>query len=146
METKQKVRITVETTINVPIYSVWEMFTAPEHITKWNNASEDWHTTSAKNDIRKGGKFLFRMEAKDKSAGFNFEGVYDEVKINQLIEYTLSDGRKVRILFVDNGDETKIVETFEAEEENPIDMQREGWQAIINNFKRYAEKIAHMAF
>jgi uncharacterized protein YndB with AHSA1/START domain len=145
METKQKIRISVETNINVPIYRVWEMWTAPEHITKWNNASADWHTTFAENDIRKGGKFLYRMEAKDKSAGFDFDGVYDEVKINQLIEYTISDGRKVKIVFTENGDETKIVETFEAEEENSIDLQREGWQAIMNNFKRYAEKVAHMA-
>lgn len=145
METKQKVRITVETNVNVPIYSVWEMFTAPEHIKKWNNATEDWHTTHAENDLRKGGKFLFRMEAKDKSQGFDFDGVYDEVKINQLIEYTISDGRKVRIVFTDLGDETKIVETFETEEENSIDMQREGWQSIMNNFKRYAEKLAHQA-
>lgn len=145
MDTKQKVRITVETNVNVPIYSVWEMFTAPEHITKWNNASDDWHTTHAENDVRKGGKFLFRMEAKDKSEGFDFDGVYDEVKINQLIEYTISDGRKVRIVFTDLGDETKIVETFEAEDENSIDMQREGWQSIMNNFKRYAEKLAHQA-
>lgn len=145
METKQKVRITVETNVNVPIYSVWEMFTAPEHITKWNNASDDWHTTHAVNDVRKGGKFLFRMEAKDKSGGFDFDGVYDEVKINQLIEYTISDGRKVRIVFTDLGDETKIVETFETEDENSIEMQREGWQSIMNNFKRYAEKLAHQA-
>ncbi|HET6559421.1 MAG TPA: SRPBCC domain-containing protein [Prolixibacteraceae bacterium] len=145
METKQKVRITVETNVNVPIYSVWEMFTAPEHITKWNNASDDWHTTHVENDVKKGGKFLYRMEAKDKSVGFDFEGVYDEVKINQLIEYTISDGRKVRIVFTDHGDETKIVETFETEEENSIDLQREGWQSIMNNFKRYAEKLAHQA-
>lgn len=145
MDTKQKVRITVETIVNVPIYSVWEMFTAPEHITKWNNASDNWHTTRAENDVRKGGKFLFRMEAIDKSEGFDFDGVYDEVKINQLIEYTISDGRKVRIVFTDLGDETKIVETFEAEDENSIDLQREGWQSIMDNFKRYAEKLAHQA-
>ena len=145
METKQKIRISVETNVNVPIYRVWEMWTSPEHIMKWNNASADWHTTLAENDLRKGGKFLYRMEAKDKSAGFDFDGVYDEVKINQLIEYTISDGRKVKIVFTENGDETKIVETFETEEENSIDLQREGWQAIMNNFKRYAEKIAHMA-
>lgn len=145
METKQKVRITVETNVNVPIYSVWEMFTAPEHITQWNNASDDWQTTHAENDLRKGGKFNYRMEAKDKSQGFDFDGVYDEVKINQLIEYTISDGRKVRIVFTDLGDETKIVETFETEDENSIDLQREGWQSIMDNFKRYAEKLAHQS-
>lgn len=140
METKQRTRISVETVINAPIYVVWEMWTNPEHIIKWNNASSDWHTPQAKNDLRKGGKFLSRMEARDGSAGFDFEGVYDEVKTNQLIEYTMSDGRKVRIVFTDLGDETKIQETFEAEEEHSIDMQREGWQSIMNNFKRYVEK------
>ena len=143
METKQKVRITVETNVNVPIYTVWEMFTSPGHITKWNNASNDWHTPHAENDLRKGGKFIYRMEAKDKSSGFDFSGVYNDIKINQLIEYTIEDGRKVRIIFTDLGDETKIVETFEAEDENSIDLQREGWQSIMDNFKRYAERIAH---
>lgn len=140
METKLRTRISVETVINAPIYSVWEMWTSPEHIMKWNNASNDWHTPHAENDLRKGGKFLSRMEAKDGSAGFDFEGVYDEVKINQLIEYTMEDGRKVRIVFTDLGDETKVQETFEAEDEHSIDMQREGWQSIMNNFKRYVEK------
>lgn len=140
METKLRTRISVETIINAPIYSVWEMWTSPEHIMKWNNASDDWHTPMAKNDLRKGGKFLSRMEAKDGSAGFDFEGVYDDVKINQLIEYTMGDGRKVRIVFTDHGDETKIQETFEAEDEHSIDMQREGWQSIMNNFKHYVEK------
>lgn len=140
METKLRTRISVETVINAPIYSVWEMWTSPEHIMKWNNASDDWHTPHAENDLRKGGKFLSRMESKDRSAGFDFRGVYDEVKINQLIEYTMEDGRKVRILFTDLGDETKIQETFEAEDEHSIEMQREGWQSIMNNFKRYVEK------
>lgn len=140
METKLRTRISVETIINAPIYSVWEMWTNPEHIKKWNNASDDWHTPYAENDLRKGGKFLARMESKDGSEGFNFEGHYDEVKINQLIEYTMGDGRKVKIVFTDLGDETKIQETFEAEEEHSIDLQREGWQSIMNNFKRYVEK------
>lgn len=140
METKLRTRISVETIINAPIYSVWEMWTNPEHIMKWNNASDDWHTPHAENDLRKGGKFLSRMEAKDRSAGFDFGGVYDEVKTNQLIEYTIGDGRKVRIVFTDLGDETRIQETFEAEDEHPIDMQREGWQSIIHNFKGYVQK------
>lgn len=140
METKQKTRISVGINVDVPIYKAWELWTTPEHITKWNNASNDWHTTYAVNDLRKGGKFLCRMEAKDKSAGFDFEGVYDDVKINQLIEYTMPDGRKVKVVFTDHGDETRIAETFETEEENPIDLQRDGWQSILDNFKRYAEK------
>lgn len=140
METKLRTRISVETIVNAPIYIVWEMWTNPEHIIKWNSASDDWHTPHAENDLRKGGKFLSRMEAKDGSTGFDFRGIYDEVKTNQLIEYTMEDGRKVRIVFTDLGDETKIQETFEAEDEHSIDMQREGWQSIMDHFKRYAEK------
>ena len=140
METKQRTIISVDTTVKAPIYQVWEMWTTPEHIIKWNNASADWHTTFAKNDLRKGGRFLFRMEAKDRSSGFDFDGVYDEVKINQVIEYTLSDARKVRILFTDNDDKIKIVESFETEESNTIEIQRDGWQNILNNFKTYAER------
>lgn len=127
METKQRTIISVETTIQAPIYKVWDMWTAPEHITKWNSASKDWHTTFAENDLRKGGRFLFRMEAKDRSTGFDFDGIYNEVKTNQRIEFTLSDARKVRVAFTDNDDKTKIVESFEAEESNSIEVQRDGW-------------------
>ena len=140
METKQRTIISVETTVKSPIYEVWEMWTTPEHITKWNNASEDWQTTFAQNDPRKGGRFLFRMEAKDRSNGFDFDGVYDEVKTNQLIEYTLSDARKVRIIFTDKDDETKIVQSFEVEDTNSVEIQRDGFQNILDNFKKYAER------
>ena len=140
METKQRTIISVEANIKAPIYRVWEMWTTAEHITKWNTASDDWQTTFAENDLRKGGHFLFRMEAKDRSSGFDFDGVYDDVKINQLIEYTLSDARKVRILFMDNDDRTKIIQSFEAEESNTIEEQRDGWQNILNNFKKYVER------
>jgi len=141
METKQRTIISVETTVNAPIHEVWEMWTTPEHITHWNNASTDWQTTFAQNELRKGGKFLYRMEAKDRSNGFDFEGIYDEIKINQLIEYTLLDARKVRIVFTDREDQIKIVESFEAEDTNAIEMQRDGWQNILDNFKRYVERI-----
>ena len=140
METKQRTIISVETTVNAPIYQVWEMWTTPEHIIKWNYASDDWQTTFAQNDLRKGGKFFSRMEAKDRSAGFDFDGIYDEVKTNQLIEYTLSDGRKVRVVFTDKDNETKIVESFDAEDTNSVEMQRDGWQAILDNFKKYVER------
>jgi uncharacterized protein YndB with AHSA1/START domain len=139
METKEKTKIEIQTTINAPVEKVWKHWTSPESIKKWNNASEDWHTTRAENDLRKGGKFSSRMEAKDGSFGFDFGGEYDEVKTNELIEYTLGDDRKVKITFTSNGNETKVVETFEAENENPIEMQRFGWQAILNNFKKYVE-------
>lgn len=131
--------ITIETTVNKPITTVWELWTQPQHITQWNNASPDWHTPLAENDLRVGGLFNFRMEAKDGSFGFNFCGKYTAVEPNKHIAYTIEDNRKVDIKFTGVGDTTEIVETFEAENENPVDMQRGGWQAILDNFKAYAE-------
>ena len=139
METQEKTVITIENTVNKPVEKVWEYWSQPEHIKQWNNASDDWHTTRAENDLRPGGSFLSRMEAKDGSFGFDFGGVYDAVKTNELIEYTIGDGRKVTIQFAANGNETKVTETFEAESTNPIEMQRGGWQAILDNFKKYVE-------
>lgn len=141
METKINTKITVETTVKSPIEKTWMLWTSPEHITKWNNASDDWHTPRAENDLRVGGKFLLRMEAKDGSFGFDFEGVYDQVKTNELISYTMSDGRKTTITFSTLGNETKVTETFDAENQNSIEMQRAGWQAILDNFKKYVESI-----
>jgi uncharacterized protein YndB with AHSA1/START domain len=137
--TKQKT-ITIQAVINKPAESVWKLYTEAGHIRKWNNASEDWHTPKAGNDLRVGGKFLSRMEAKDGSAGFNFEGIYNEVKINELIKYTMSDGRKVEVVFADTEEKTKVSVRFDTELENPIKMQKAGWQAILNNFKKYAEE------
>jgi uncharacterized protein YndB with AHSA1/START domain len=131
--------ITVENTVNAPVEKVWQFWTLPEHITQWNQASGDWHSPSAENDLRAGGKFLARMEAKDGSFGFDFWGIYDEVKTNELIAYTLGDSRKVKVDFLPAGNETKIVTTFEAENTNPVEMQRGGWQAILDNFKKYTE-------
>lgn len=139
MESKNN--ITIETIVKAPVEKVWESWTNPNHIMQWNNASEDWHTTKAENDLRAGGKFLSRMEAKDGSFGFDFEGAYDEVIPNQLIEYTTGDGRKVKISFSGNANETKLVETFEIEKSNPIEQQRSGWQSILDNFKKYTESI-----
>lgn len=129
----------VETTINAPVDKVWEYWTKPEHITRWNNASDDWHTPRAENDLRTGGSFTSRMEAKDGSMGFDFGGVYDEVISNEYIAYTLGDGRKVKINFSVQGKQTKVTESFEAESTNPAEMQQGGWQAILNNFKQYTE-------
>lgn len=139
MATTEKTAITIETTVKAPVEKVWKFWVSPEHITKWNSASDDWHTPKAENDLRTGGKFSSRMEAKDGSFGFDFGGVYDEVKIHEVIAYTMGDGRKVKIIFTANGNETKLTETFEAESENPIEMQRGGWQAILDNFKKYTE-------
>jgi uncharacterized protein YndB with AHSA1/START domain len=135
METSKK--IVVETTVQAPVEKVWEYWTEPTHITKWNTASEEWHTPYAENDLKVGGKFLSRMEAKDGSFGFDFGGVYDDVRLNEVIAYSLEDGRKVTINFIRQGDETKVIETFDAENSNPIEMQEAGWQAILDNFKKY---------
>ncbi|HEY4156052.1 MAG TPA: SRPBCC family protein [Puia sp.] len=140
MESPNKTTITVEATINAPAEKVWQLFTLPAHITQWNSPSGEWHTPRAENDLRPGGKFLFRMEAKDGSAGFDFAGIYDEVNTNRQIAYTIGDGRKVKITFAGDGNKTKVVETFEAETVHSIEMQRGGWQAILDNFKRHAEE------
>lgn len=131
--------ITVEGTVAAPVEKVWNFWTLPEHITQWNNASDDWHTTRAENDLRPGGTFLSRMEAKDGSFGFDFGGVYDDVKTNELIAYTIGDGRKVITTFSKDGKETKVVTNFDAENENSIEMQKGGWQAIMDSFKKYTE-------
>jgi uncharacterized protein YndB with AHSA1/START domain len=139
METTSKTTITLERTINAPVEKTWKFWTGVEHITKWNSASEDWHTPRATNDLRTGGKFTSRMEAKDGSFGFDFGGTYTEVKTNQLIAYTMDDGRKATITFSGNNNTTKVVETFEAESVNSIEQQKTGWQSILDNFKKYTE-------
>ncbi|MES2727798.1 MAG: SRPBCC family protein [Bacteroidota bacterium] len=136
---EQPILITIEAQVDAPVEKVWEFWTSPKHIMQWNNASDDWHTTKAENDVRIGGSFSSRMEAKDGSFGFDFGGVYDEVKPNEVLAYTLGDGRKVKILFSQQGQQTKIIETFGAEEQNTIALQEFGWQSILNNFKKYAE-------
>ena len=138
METGKTI-ITVEATVNASVNRVWKFWTSPEHIILWNNASEDWHTPRAENDFRVGGSFLSRMEAKDGSYGFDFAGAYNEIKTHELILYTLFDGRKVRIIFETAGNSTTIAESFEAESENPVELQKYGWQSILNNFKQYVE-------
>ena len=134
-------RITVKNTVKSSPTRVWELWSDPEHIVKWNTASEDWHTPRAENDLRVGGKFLSRMEAKDGSFGFDFEGTYDEVVPQKRIAYTMGDGRKVEVDFNGHNGQTEIVSTFDAENQNSIEMQRAGWQAILDNFKSYAENI-----
>ena len=132
-------RITIETTVKAPVEKVWKIWTAPGHIVKWNSASADWHTTRAENDLRTGGTFVSRMEAKDGSFGFDFCGTYDQVKPNELIEYTMEDGRKVQVKFKGNGNETIVSESFDTEDTHPKDVQRSGWQSILDNFKKYTE-------
>jgi uncharacterized protein YndB with AHSA1/START domain len=139
METTTKTQITVEAIVNAPIEKVWSRWNEPQHIMQWAFASDDWHTPKAENDVRTGGKFSTTMAAKDGSFSFDFGGVYDNVVPNKLIEYTIGDGRKVKIEFVSTANQTKVTETFEAESENPVEMQRGGWQAILDNFKKYTE-------
>jgi uncharacterized protein YndB with AHSA1/START domain len=139
METTQKTAITVEATVKAPIEKVWKYWTEPKHITLWCQASEDWHVPYADNDVKTGGKFKTTMAAKDGSFSFDFGGVYTEVIENKLIAYTIEDGRKVNIIFTAAGNEVKITETFEAENENPIEMQKGGWQAILDSYKKYTE-------
>ncbi|GAB3664822.1 SRPBCC family protein [Echinicola sediminis] len=132
-------KITVKTVVNAPVDTVWAYWTAPEHIVKWNSASEDWHTPRASNDLRKGGSFTSRMEAKDGSMGFDFSGTYREVEKGTLITYVMEDGREVEIVFAPEGEGTLVKETFDPEQSNPVEMQRGGWQAILDNFKKYVE-------
>ncbi|MGS2760681.1 SRPBCC family protein [Sinomicrobium sp. M5D2P9] len=132
-------QITVKNTIQAPVAKVWELWTKPEHITKWNFASEDWHCPKAENDLKAGGKLNSRMEAKDGSFGFDFEATYDEIVDHKKIVYTIADGRKVTTDFKNLDGKTEVITVFDAETTNPVEMQRGGWQAILDNFKTYAE-------
>lgn len=131
--------IMIQTTINAPVPTVWVKYTGSEHIVQWNSASDTWHTPQAENDLTVGGKFSFRMEAKDKSAGFDFEGTYTSVQEHELIEYVMADGRKVHVEFKSVPTGTQVTVTFEVESDNSVEMQRDGWQAILDSFKRYVE-------
>lgn len=132
--------ITVSTTVNAPLDHVWNVWNNPEHITNWCFASDDWCAPKAENDLRVDGRFTTRMEAKDGSFGFEFGGVYTNIDGKETIEYSMDDGRNVSIKFEDLGDSTKVTETFDAETQNPEEMQRAGWQAILDNFKKRAEE------
>ena len=139
METTNKTAIAVETIIKAPIEKVWQYWTDPKRITQWYNASDDWHAPYAENDLRIDGKFKTTMAAKDGSMSFDFEGVYTNIQEYKVIEYTLDDNRKVKITFSNQDGLTKVIETFEIENVNPIEMQRGGWQAILESFKKYTE-------
>lgn len=138
METSQKT-ITVTATVNAPVEKVWQYWNEPAHIKGWAFASDDWHAPNAENDLRVDGKFTTTMAAKDGSFSFDFGGVYTDVQEHKLIAYTMGDGRKVEIKFSGNGDSTEIEETFEPESQNSLEMQQGGWQAILDNFKKYVE-------
>ena len=141
METIEKSTVTVEATVNLPVEKVWEFWTKPGHITEWCSPSDDWHAPYAENDLRVGGRFKTTMAARDGSVSFDFEGTYTSVEPHRNIEYTIDDGRKVQISFLPQGNETKLIETFEAEDTNPLEMQRGGWQAILDNFNSFVENF-----
>ena len=137
-------RITVETRITAPLEQVWRAYTTPADIMQWNAASDDWHTTSSQVDLREGGRFKSRMEARDGSFGFDFEGIYTRIIPHQAIHYTLAgetdgdlDGRTVDVLFQSSGDAVTVSVAFDAEETHPVEMQRDGWQAILDRFARH---------
>ena len=135
-------KITVSATVNSPIAKVWDCYTQPNHITHWNFASDDWQCPRAENDLREGGKYNARMEAKDGSFGFDFETTYTKVEKPRELAYTMADGRMALTLFETNEQQTIVSTTFDPENENPAEMQQQGWQMILNNFKKYAESVS----
>ncbi len=135
-------RITVSALVNKPVADVWNTWTDPKHIMQWNAATDDWHCPNAENDLRTGGKFSSTMAARDGSFSFDFEGVYDDVQTHKRIAYTMADGRTCEILFTEENGGTRVAESFDAESQNPVEMQRGGWQAILDRFKAYAERQA----
>lgn len=139
MQTADKTQITVETIINAPVEKVWKNWTDPKDIVQWAFASDDWHAPYADNDVRVDGTFKTTMAAKDGSFSFDFGGVYTKVEPYKTLDYTIGDGRRVWISFESQGDKTKVIETFEAEQMNSIEMQKGGWQAIMENFRKHVE-------
>ena len=133
-------KIIVETLVKADLNKVWRAWNNPEDIKRWNSASEDWHTTASSVDLREGGRFSARMEAKDGTEGFDFEGTYTRIVPQQLIEYRMSDGREVKVEFSERAGEVLVRETFDAETENAPEMQRAGWQAILDNFARHVRR------
>jgi uncharacterized protein YndB with AHSA1/START domain len=139
VETIEKTKVTVGVSVNAPVKKVWELWTIPEHIRQWCHAGDDWHAPFAENDLREHGRFKTTMAEKDGKASFDFEGVYTNVILHKLIEYEILDGRKVSILFSENGNSTTLSETFETEQMHAVELQRAGWQLIAENFKKYVE-------
>jgi uncharacterized protein YndB with AHSA1/START domain len=134
--------ITVETVVKADLDAVWRAWNTPDEITQWNAASDDWHTPSSRVDLREGGTFVSRMEARDGSVGFDFGGTYTRVLAQQLIEYTMDDGRRVAVQFSQTAEGVLVRETFDAETTHSAEMQRQGWQAILDNFRRHVETKA----
>jgi uncharacterized protein YndB with AHSA1/START domain len=132
-------KITIETVVNVPVQQAWKSWNNPDEIKQWNSPASEWHTTRSAVDLREGGRFSARMEARDGSAGFDFEGTYTRVVPDRFIDFRMSDGREVNVEFVERPGSVLVRETFDAETENSPEMQRAGWQAILDNFGRHVE-------
>lgn len=132
-------KIVVQTIIDAPLTKVWDYYTQPTHILGWNAASDDWHTTKAENNLVAGGNFCYRMEAKDGSFGFDFEGTFTKIEMHSNLEILLGDGRKMELNFSFENNKTMVRESFQVENENSLELQQNGWQAILNNFKKYSE-------
>ena len=132
-------KITVEKLVNAGLNKVWDTWNNPEDIKRWNNAGDDWHTTRSTVDLREGGKFLSRMEARDGSSGFDFEGTYTRIVPHKAIKYRMADDREVMVEFEQRGDGVLVRETFDTENENPPELQRDGWQSILDNFGKHVE-------
>lgn len=141
MTAQEKIYITVQTKIKAPLETVWRKWTLPEHIVHWNYVSDDWHCPSASNELHTGGKFVMTMAAKDGSVSFDFSGTYTLVEPMECIAYFTDDGREVKITFSGKNNSVILSETFEAEDQNPVEMQKMGWQAILDNFRKYAENL-----
>lgn len=133
-------KITIQAVVAADRQKVWNCYTQPEHITKWNFATDTWHCPAASNDMRVGGKYLARMEAKDGSFAFDFEAVYNEIVDGEKFTYTMPDNREIQVSFEKMDDKTRVTVTFDPENENPVELQRSGWQSILDNFRKYAEE------
>lgn len=136
-------KITVKTLVHADLDTVWKCYTDPQHITGWNFASADWHCPSVTSHLAPGGLYTARMEARDGSAGFDFQAVYDEIIDHQKISYTMTDGREAETTFRPEGDSVVITTIFDAEHSHPVELQQQGWQAILDQFKQYTERIGH---
>ncbi len=134
-----KLNSKIDTLVHAPLDYVWETWNTPSHIIHWNHASDDWHSPKADSNFVEGGRFVYRMEAKDNSFGFDFSGTFVEIVDKKRIVTRLDDDRIVQTEFIQENDGVRIIETFEAEDENSVEMQKEGWYAILNNYKLYTE-------
>ncbi len=134
--------VKISTVVKAPAARVWQSWTTPKHITKWNHANDDWHSPAAENDLTVGGEFIYRMESKDGKTGFDFSGIYEEIEAEKLLKYKLENDRKVTVKFTEEDGKTTVTQIFEPEDENSVETQKAGWQSILDNFKKYTENLS----